>query len=310
MNSRNERLVMAAALSVFTFAFTWTFTASAAPIDKVEAQVRALAATVEVLRTVATLQQKSIDELRRNNDLLTKKLKCVAGSSGDVDFVFDGCNVHVLNGVGQTGTTNGRGNLIVGYNKNEVSTRTGSHNIIVGDLHEYTSYGGIVSGTENTLSAPNATILSSVDSEARLGSGTILGADRGITDAAAVIAGGHRNYVGTTGNFGAVIGGTENTASGGASVAVGGTLNNSSGSNALVCGGSENSAVGNEATVSGGSSNASNGLDSSISGGSHNVANGRASSISGGWTNTADGDYSSILGGNTNTVSATFGTSP
>ena len=309
MNSVKRRLVVSVALAAFT-AMGFVATASAAPADGLPEQVRALAATVEVLRAVAALQQKSIDELRRSNDVLVKKLKCVSSSSGDVDVIFEGCNVHVLNGVGQTSTTNGRGNLIIGYNKNEVSTRAGSHNLIVGDLHEYSSYGGIVSGTENTLSAPNATVLSSVDSEARTVSGTILGADRGITDTAAVIVGGTRNYAGPGANFGVVVGGTENATNGARAVAVGGTLNNAAGGNAVACGGSENSAVGSEAMVCGGSSNVSNGLDSSISGGSHNTANGRASSVSGGWTNTADGDYSSILGGNGNTVGAIYGTSP
>jgi hypothetical protein len=310
MNHVSKRLALSAAVAIVA-TIGFLVRTSAASGDGLAAQVAALAAKVDALRTVVAMQEKQIAELRHGGEGLAKKLKCVSSISTDKDVIFDGCNVHVRNGAGQTDTTNGYGNLIIGYNKNEIATRTGSHNFIVGDLHEYQSYGGIVSGIENTLAVPNSTILSSGQSEARtLSSGVILAADRGITDTVAVILGGRQNYAGPTANFGVVIGGTQNTISGAAAVAVGGTLNEAAGGDALACGGSENHAQGSAATVCGGSSNTSNGLDSSISGGSHNTANGRASSVSGGWTNTADGDYSSILGGNTVSVSATYGTSP
>jgi len=308
MNRLSKRLAVSAALVIVT---TVAFLAkpSAAP-GGLPAQVAALEAAVDRLETAVALQQRAIAELRGKNDALTSKLKCVSSISTDKDVIFEGCNVHVRNGLGQTGTTNGYGNLIVGYNKNEVWTRTGSHNFIVGDLNEYKSWGGIVSGNNNMLSAPNATILGGAENEARTTSGTIVGAARGVTDTAAVIIGGMRNYAGVNANFGVVIGGTENSINAGEAVAVGGTMNDAAGGNALAAGGSENHAVGNEAVVCGGSQNASNGLDASISGGAHNVANGRGSSVSGGNTNTADGDYSSILGGNGITIGTMFGTSP
>ncbi len=129
------------------------------------------------------------------------------------------------------------GNLIIGYDKNEVSTRTGSHNLIVGDLHEYTSYGGIVSGTENTLAGPNATILGGGQNHANFTSAVILGADRGNADGNVVLIGGQRNYGSADAHFGAVIGGIENQVTGPSSVVVAGTLNIAAGGNALACGG-------------------------------------------------------------------------
>ena len=52
-----------------------------------------------------------------------------------------GANVQIVDGTGDTGgTPNGLGNLIVGYNASSGDTRTGSHNLVVGDLHTYTSY--------------------------------------------------------------------------------------------------------------------------------------------------------------------------
>ena len=47
---------------------------------------------------------------------------------------FDGANVQIVSGSGTTnGTVNGLGNLIVGYDEaGSISSKTGSHNIVVG----------------------------------------------------------------------------------------------------------------------------------------------------------------------------------
>ena len=70
------------------------------------------------------------------------------------ELFITGANLHLLNGMGATQTTNGLGNLIVGYQalRNDPAfpdVRTGSHNLIVGDRHSYSSYGGIVVGDFN-----------------------------------------------------------------------------------------------------------------------------------------------------------------
>ncbi len=294
------------------FAGSLTFLVAAAVSSPASAQVT----TGSILREIADLVSQvrnlvdTVKDLKASNEALKARLKCVSTLSGGNDFIFEGCNVHVRNGLGTTGSTNKYGNLIIGYNKNEVSLRTGSHNVIVGDLHEYTSTGGIVSGTENALRGPNSTILSSIQSVSNASSGTIISADRGITDAIGTIIGGKQNYLSPTGGFGAVIGGRENHATGGNAVAVGGVFNTASGGNSLACGGAENEAFGSGTTACGGSSNISNGLNAAVNGGSHNTANGRASSVSGGRNNIANGDYSSILGGNTVVVNALDGTSP
>ena len=54
--------------------------------------------------------------------------------------MFNKCNVHVQSGEGATwgtgsyssGTVNGLGNLIVGYNEDSGNTKTGSHNVVIG----------------------------------------------------------------------------------------------------------------------------------------------------------------------------------
>ena len=246
------------------------------------AQVKALAEQLKLANAVATRQQLVLDALRVNNEALTSKLGCVLRFSGPRDFIVDGCNLHVQNGVGQTGTTNRYGNLIIGYNKNEVSTRTGSHNLIVGDLHEYTSYGGIVSGVENTLSGSNATILGGGQNHANFTSAVILGADRGQADGNVVLIGGQRNYGSADAHFSAVVGGIENHVTGPSSVVIAGTMNVAAGGGSLVCGGSENTAGGGSDVVCGGSRNQSTGSRSVLVGGNQNAVSGSNGIVTGG----------------------------
>jgi hypothetical protein len=246
------------------------------------AQVKALAEQLKLASAVATRQQLVLDALRVSNDALTSKLGCVLRFSGPRDFIVDGCNLHVQNGVGQTGTTNRYGNLIIGYNKNEVSTRTGSHNLIVGDLHEYTSYGGIVSGVENTLSGSNATILGGGQNHANFTSAVILAADRGQADGNVVLIGGQRNYGSADAHFSAVIGGIENQVTGPSSVVLAGMLNIASGGSSLVCGGSENTAGGGNDVACGGSRNKSTGTGSVLVGGNQNAVSGANGVVTGG----------------------------
>jgi trimeric autotransporter adhesin len=117
-------------------------------------------------------------------------------------LVIAGVNVFVRNGEGATGTENGLGNLVIGYDEirsdvggdPEEMDRSGSHNLVVGQGHDYASHGGLVAGQYNALEAPFA-----------------------------VVAGGYRNRV--TGASGAVTGGVNNEASGEASSVTGGSGN-------------------------------------------------------------------------------------
>ena len=76
---------------------------------------------------------------------------------------FTGVNVHVRNGTNSTdGMPNGLGNLIVGYDElrsgGTAADKNGSHNLIVGRNHNYTSFGGLVAGFENTISGSEASV--------------------------------------------------------------------------------------------------------------------------------------------------------
>lgn len=166
---------------------------------------------------------------------------------------FNGVNVHVTNGSGSADTLNGLGNLIVGYNLADGSEqRGGSHNLVVGDHHQYNSHGGFVAGHENRLFAPYASVLG--------------GELNRVTAAYGTVAGGRLNEAG--GDYASVLGGEGNDASGGVSTIAGGSQNSADGVYSSIAGGSGNSAPGTYASVAGGSGNSATGAASTISGGS------------------------------------------
>ena len=72
---------------------------------------------------------------------------------------FAGFNVHVRSGAGATsGAINGLGNLIVGYDESSGDDKTGSHNLVVGPNHAYSSYGGFVAGNANKVTGPSSSV--------------------------------------------------------------------------------------------------------------------------------------------------------
>lgn len=124
-------------------------------------------------------------------------------------LIFSGINVHILDGSGNTwGPVNGLGNLIIGYNELRPSgnIRNGSHNLIVGSNHNYTSYGGLVVGQHNTIS-----------------------------NQFACVTGGYYNTA--SGAYSSISGGTTNTASGYLASVSGGNSNEAIGMASSVSGG-------------------------------------------------------------------------
>ena len=75
-------------------------------------------------------------------------------------IIFTGANVHIRSGSGYTDDApNGLGNLIVGYNENPWTyARTGSHNMVIGPEHGYSSYGGFVAGVRNRISGVDSSV--------------------------------------------------------------------------------------------------------------------------------------------------------
>jgi len=124
----------------------------------VDAAVAPLLSRIADLETDLAALQAEKDELANivydNEDKLANVR--IAGNT----VVFDGVNVQIVSGAGSTGgAVNGHGNLVIGYNENGGSShRSGSHNIVVGDYNGYSSYGGIVIGLANSITAPYASV--------------------------------------------------------------------------------------------------------------------------------------------------------
>ena len=241
---------------------------------------------------VDTLLASLRDELQTRIEDLEKILAKVSVSSDGNQIYVTGANLHLRSGSGATaGVVNGLGNLIVGYDETRtkascslgayyanqtvcenddgqwwVSEKSGSHNLVVGSEHNYSSFGGLVVGSSNTISSEFASV-----------------------------SGGQGNTA--SGQKASVSGGVFNTAGGVLASVSGGLSNNASGWKASVSGGFNNTARGIDASVSGGFGNIASGLEASVSGGWGNTASGDFASVSGGQNNTASGNHSSVAGG-------------
>jgi hypothetical protein len=191
----------------------------------------------------------------------------VTGEEGRPEVRITGANLRLVNGLRATATANGLGNLLVGYSepRQGENVQTGSHNVVVGQGHNFSSFGGLVVGRQNEI--------------------------RG---AFAAVSGGFDNTA--SGASAAVCGGIFNRASGESAAVSGGFGNTASASAAAVCGGDGNTASGESATVSGGHGNTANGHTAAISGGEANTARGFTSSVSGGRNHTARGDFDWVAG--------------
>lgn len=152
---------------------------------------------------VAVLE-KRVERLEKVEKLLSYvqvELEPINGVAGP-HVIIEGANLHVRSGSGVTDERDaptGLGNLIVGYNEDrEVGLdRTGSHNLVIGPDHAYSSHGGLVAGIANKVLGLYATVTGGADNAAE-------------------------------GDFSAVSGGTSNTAEASLSAVGGGTLTSAS----------------------------------------------------------------------------------
>lgn len=206
-------------------------------VSDVEAGVAALGAQVSSVQSSTSTFGADIASVQaRATALETKTMNMTA----DADNVyFTGVNLHVRNGTGSTtGMVNGKGNLVVGYDaaKATDSDKSGSHNIVLGDRNNYTSYGGFVGGDNNTISASYAVVLAA-DGATASGSRSV------------VVTGYQGEATNTTA---VVIGGYSNKATGFRSVTVGGWENDANGSYSSILGGSGNQTTASESSIGGG----------------------------------------------------------
>lgn len=150
------------------------------------------------------------------------------------DTLFIGTNIVLQNGLGSTNgnpgdpsstsdaQVNGLGNLMIGYNASFGGPRSGSHNLVMGDYNDHTSFGAILAGRDNASTAPYASVLGGRSNDATAAWAVVLGGAFGLAD-------GHTSSI------------------------VGGNANRTSAIDAVVCGGNFNHASARFATVGGGS---------------------------------------------------------
>jgi hypothetical protein len=215
-----------------------------------------------------------------------------------IDLVAEGCNVHIRNGEGYTEIGNDRGNLIVGYDEEEEDDlKQGSHNLVVGPRHSYSSVGGLVAGHDNEISGNYASVTGGYDNAARGAASSISGGARNqADDYGASVAGGVSNQA--TGSCAAVSGGMGNSASGLGSLSAGGLQNDSSGYGSATTGGRYGEAQGFASISLGGQDNLSDGSYSVVVGGEFNSAGGRHAVLVGGEEAYADDAHTVVFGTN------------
>lgn len=178
--------------------------------DGVPGSITALQSEIASLKTAlatANGQLSVLDERLKaletggggsTNPALTELAKYVRVELGALNgvrgphVVFTGVNLHVRSGRNATNDNlalSGLGNLIVGYNETQSTpviydaagcdrTLTGSHNIVMGDGNMFTSYGGLVVGSNHCVTSPNTSILAGSTNEAHGPNSSILGGTR------------------------------------------------------------------------------------------------------------------------------------
>jgi hypothetical protein len=173
--------------------------------SNLEEMTRRLEAQQEVINRYETLiarntaqgeaQKASVDQLAPLADLMT-----FVRVEGD-DVIFEGANIHIRNGSGETAEANGRGNLVVGYNEDREdeegpADRSGSHNLVLGERHAYTSFSGFVGGYRNTISGPHAAVIAGAGNEAtEVHSVVVTGVQNSVSGSAALVGTGQHNAV-------------------------------------------------------------------------------------------------------------------
>jgi hypothetical protein len=216
----------------------WSSEARAAPGNSLLARVEAL----EEQRVADLVRIEVLEEQRQADLERIQKLESllVHFSRDGNDITVKGANLHVVSGSGATdGAVNGFGNIIIGYNEKRTFSRnfrTGSHMLVVGRFHNYSSFGGI-----------------------------IVGISHAVTGEYGSVSGGASNAA--SGKYSSVSGGSTNLASGMSASISGGVTGEATGDGASISGGSGNLAGGDHSSISGGYQNHTRGTGDSISGG-------------------------------------------
>ena len=176
--------VLIGALALLTLqataqAATPTLARLAKTVAKLQSQVNSQSKTIASLNsqlatatgTIGALQPKvsadstAITALKSSpvmalDPYVTVSAAAINGMVGPT-VVLQGVNLQVRSTTSE-GDTSGLGNLIVGWNDSPSTVptpfRTGSNNLVVGDVNNFTSYGGFAAGLLSSVTAPYASV--------------------------------------------------------------------------------------------------------------------------------------------------------
>ena len=129
--------------------------------------------------------------------------------------LISGANLQVVSGEGLTdASVNGTGNIIIGYDEEAFfgSDKSGSHNLVVGYGHTYSSFGGIVVGYNNSITGGYSSVSGgSYNTASGLSSSVSGGQSNFASGDASSVSGGYNNMA--SGILSSVLGGFGNTTS-------------------------------------------------------------------------------------------------
>lgn len=272
-----------------------TVTTLQSKVSTLQFKVAGLQSSNAALQSAVGVLQSKVDGFESAEGDLASTLSGVTRTTvnGQPTLQISGVNLQLVNGSGSETSTNGVGNLIIGYNETP-GTQTGSHNLVLGNGQKFTSYGGLLAGAFNATTSPFASVTGGWYNIAADNHSSISGGCDNATGPVSVPTGPC-----STGAE-AILGGASNLANAVSSTVSGGQSNVASAALAAVAGGYDNTASGVGATVGGGYGNQSKNNETSIAGGGQNTATGAIATIAGGYDNSATQDEATVLGGCSN----------
>lgn len=196
-------------------------------INELKATIESQQGKINALESDLALQSRDLSVIEKNPVLDLGSYILVSKDERGPLVRLSGVNVQIVNGdeKEETGSINGLGNLIIGYDEaNPANTlafqhcsigqfdnqdsciagdgvwsnslKSGSHNLVLGSENSYSSFGGLVGGHRNFITGDYASVLSGYGNVAGGESSGVLGGT--INDAhgvQSVIAGGSHNKV-------------------------------------------------------------------------------------------------------------------
>ena len=134
-------------------------------IASLNGQLATATSTIGALQTKVSADSTAITALKSSpvmalDPYVTVSAAAINGMVGPT-VVLQGVNLQVRSTTSE-GDTSGLGNLIVGWNDSPSTVptpfRTGSNNLVVGDVNNFTSYGGFAAGLLSSVTAPYASV--------------------------------------------------------------------------------------------------------------------------------------------------------